>query len=293
MISPLLANIALHGLEKHLKTWIKGKIIKNPSGTTISTTNRVKTLSVIRYADDFVIIHKDIGIIKEAKEITTKWLKQVGLEIKENKTKICHSLNKYNDERPGFDFLGFNIRQYPVGKHKANKLAGKGLKPYTLHIKPSKEAIKHHYRLLAETIDKHKSAKQRGLILKLNPILRGWSNYYRYSMCNDTFKKLDYLIFWKLKKWVDRRHPNKPWNTYKKPKYWKTKGGVNWLFSDGTVELLRHKKNYEKNVEQEKQKRMSFTKVQNSRSPFDGDTVYWSSRLGYKKVSHNCSAFTK
>ena len=84
--------------------------------------------------------------------------------------------------------------------------------------------------------------------------------------------------------WADRRHPNKSWK-FKKPKYWKTKGGNNWLFSDGIVELIKHKKNYDetdKKVRKKGRKSQgnSFIKIQGSRSPFDGDTVYWSSRLG-------------
>ncbi len=95
VISPLLANIALHGLERHLKTWIRGKTIRDSKGRMLSLYKKEMSLGVIRYADDFVIIHKDIKILKEAKEITKTWLSHLGLELKPEKTRVCHSLNRH------------------------------------------------------------------------------------------------------------------------------------------------------------------------------------------------------
>ena len=283
VISPLLANIALHGLENHLKTWIKGKTIRHPTGKVMSKIQKGESLGVIRYADDFVIIHKDIEIIKEATEITKTWLKELGLELKPEKTRVCHTIYRHEKEKPGFNFLGFNIRQYKTGKHHANKTPTGKVKPYTLNIKPTKEKCLKHYKEISQIINRHKAAPQRALISKLNPIIRGWSNYYKYSVCSKTFKKIDYLLFWKLKKWADKRHPKKSWK-FKKPKYWKTIGGDNWVFSDGNSRLIKHKKNYDEpeiiNRKKGRKQKEYFIKVQNKRSPYDGDTVYWSSRLG-------------
>ncbi|MDJ0716558.1 MAG: group II intron reverse transcriptase/maturase, partial [Prochloraceae cyanobacterium] len=284
VISPLLANIALHGLENHLKTWIRGKTIRHPSGKMKTLARKESSLGVIRYADDFVIIHKDIEILKEAAEITKTWLSKIGLELKPEKTRVCHSLNRHEKEKPGFDFLGFNIRHYKTGKHHANKTTMREIKPYTLHIKPSKEATNQHYRRLADIVDRHKAVSQKILISNLNPIIRGWSNYYRYSVCSEIYKKIDYLLGYKLIKWSDKRHPNKPWK-FKKPKYWKTIGGDNWVFSDGKNKLIKHKKNYDETKKETRKKGRkyqgeTFKKVQDARSPYDGDTVYWSSRLG-------------
>ena len=111
--SPLLANIALHGMEKRIKeyaaTW-KGQKWKNK-----------RSLALIRYADDFVIIHKDLNVIKACQGIIDEWLSEIGLEYTPGKTKITHTLNKHEGNKPGFDFLGFNIRQYPVGRHQSSK----------------------------------------------------------------------------------------------------------------------------------------------------------------------------
>ncbi|MDJ0719334.1 MAG: group II intron reverse transcriptase/maturase [Prochloraceae cyanobacterium] len=285
VISPLLANIALHGLETSIKDWITTKNILRRNGQRmIGKKEKMKSISVIRYADDFLIIHKDLEIIREATEITKGWLTQIGLELKPEKTRVCHTLNRHETEKPGFDFLGFNIRQYNVGKHHANKTSNGEIKPYTLHIKPSKEKYLEHYRDISQIIDRYKPAPQEALIKKLNLIIRGWSNYYKYSVCSEIFKKIDHLTFWKLKKWADHRHPNKTWKKFKRPKYWKTIGGDNWVFSDGKYILIKHKKNYDESNKTRKKGHKTqgekFVKVQNTRSPYDGDTVYWSSRLG-------------
>ncbi|MDJ0717893.1 MAG: group II intron reverse transcriptase/maturase [Prochloraceae cyanobacterium] len=285
VISPLLANIALHGLETTIKDWITNKKIFDSNGHSIrGKIRKEKSISIIRYADDFVIIHKDLEIIREATEITKTWLAQLGLELKSNKTRICHTLEKLENEKPGFNFLGFNVRQYKTGRHHANKTTTGERKPYTLHIKPSKEAYLRHYREISQVIDRLKASKQEVLIKKLNPIIKGWSNYYKYSVCSEIFSKIDYLIFWKLKKWADRRHPNKSWK-FKRPKYWKTIENDNWVFSDGKNRLIKHKKNYDeskKNTRKKGRKTQGeiFKKVQDVRSPYDGDSVYWSSRLG-------------
>ncbi len=286
VISPLLANIALHGLENHLKDWIAGKKITNANGKPIrSKRDKKSSLSIIRYADDFVIIHREMEIIREAEEETKKWLKEIGLEIRPEKTRTCHSLKSLKGEKPGFDFLGFNILHHPTGKHHSNKTTRGDIKPYTLHIKPSSEAIDRHYKRLSNIVDKYKAVSQRILISKLNPVIKGWSNYYKYSVCSKIFQKIDWLLGYKLKKWADKRHPNKPWK-FKKPRYWKTKDNNNWLFSDGSCELIKHLQRYDEKEREratEKGKKSlapNFKKVKDVKSPFDGDTIYWSERLG-------------
>ena len=108
VVSPLLANIALHGMEQRIKeyaaTWKGIKV------------NNKKTLSLIRYADDFVIIHERLEIVERCKHIISEWLAEYDLEIKPEKTQIVHTLKHHNGKKPGFNFLGFNIRQYPVGE---------------------------------------------------------------------------------------------------------------------------------------------------------------------------------
>ncbi|WP_462162896.1 group II intron maturase-specific domain-containing protein, partial [Microcystis aeruginosa] len=154
---------------------------------------------LIRYADDFVVISPSLEIIEQCKTAISEWLKPIGLELKPEKTRVCHTLKPigYNGktENPGFDFLGFNIRQYPAGKYKAGGIC-KGIpKTFLTHIKPSQKAIKAHTEVIKGVIKKYKTAPQSALISQLNPIIRGWANYYSGVVSMDTFTKLDYTIW--------------------------------------------------------------------------------------------------
>ena len=259
--SPLLANIALHGMEERIKeyaaTW-KG-----------TKKDNLKSLALIRYADDFVIIHERLEIVERCKQIISKWLAEYDLEIKPEKTQIVHTLKHHNGKKPGFNFLGFNIRQYPVGKyHSGKNTKGEKLGFKTL-TKPSDEGVKRHYAKVAEVITKHNSAPQRALVSKLNPILRGWSNYYRISCSKKTYSKLGHLITKRLIKWGTRRHPNKG-KKWAVNKYWKTVGGDNWVFGDKDFHLYKHSST----------PIVRHTKVKGVASPYDGNTKYWASRMG-------------
>lgn len=158
VISPLLANIALHGMEKRIK-------------------QAFPRANFVRYADDFVILHEDITVVQRCRETISEWLKGMGLELKPSKTRLIHTLNRYEDNGAGFDFLGFTIRQYRVGKYQSGKNNGNLLGFKTL-ITPSQEKQKIHYEQVAKTIDAHSSTPQSALIGHLNPIIQGWANYY-------------------------------------------------------------------------------------------------------------------
>ncbi len=236
VISPLLANIALDGMVRFIKTMYPKK--KN-----------VVQATIIRYADDFVVISPSLEIIEQCKTAISEWLKPVGLEIKPEKTRICHTLNpiEYNGktEEPGFDFLGFNIRQYPVGKYKSGKSGGRrkggflfnktphkmlGFKTY---IKPSKKAVKAHTEAIKGVIEKHKTAPQSTLISRLNPIIRGWSNYYSGVVSSETFVKLDQIIWSMLRAWTVSRCGK---TSYEKLRNY---------FHKGTVKLSNGKERHE------------------------------------------------
>ncbi|ERT06039.1 HNH endonuclease family protein [Lyngbya aestuarii BL J] len=272
VISPLLANIALHGMEEHILQYADKQKWKYPNGKSMSNRDKRQSISFIRYADDFVLIHEDLEIVQECQQIINEWLAEMGLELKPSKTKISHTLNQH-DGNVGFEFLGFNIRQYKVGKHHgAKNTQGKQLGFKTL-IKPSAENVKTHLRKLGEIVDSHKSAPQVALIKRLNPIIRGWSNYYSPVVSAETFSDCDYYFFEKIKRWAYRRHPMKN-RTWIMRKYWHTEKNDNWVFStregENPLKMARHQDT----------KIVRFVKVKGNRSPYDGDLIYWSSRLG-------------
>ncbi|EAW33661.1 RNA-directed DNA polymerase [Lyngbya sp. PCC 8106] len=178
VISPLLANIALHGMEERVKQYaktLKGNKLHNRSA-----------LSLIRYADDFVIIHEDVNVVKKCQEIIADWLSDMGLELKPSKTKLTHTLNKI-DGKVGFEFLGFHIQQHKVGNYRCEKNTHGTPLGFNTLITPSKTKIKTHLVKIAEIIDSHKTAPQAALISKLNPLIRGWSNYYSTVCSKETF----------------------------------------------------------------------------------------------------------
>lgn len=260
IISPLLANIALHGLENLLKddanTW-KGDKVANRYSITL-----------VRYADDFVVLHKDIEIIKRAKALIEHWLKDLGLKLNESKTRISHTLTEYKGNH-GFDFLGFNIAQYKRGYNNSGKSTNGKVLGYQTLIVPSKKSVAKHLNRIKEVITKHATAKQETVISKLNPIIRGWANYYSTVCSRDTFDKLNHLIFIKTWRWAKRRHPKKR-RTKIADKYFKTIKCRKWNFAtnDG-MKLALHTET----------KIRRHTKVKKDASYFDGDFYYWSSRL--------------
>ncbi|MDE5102105.1 MAG: group II intron reverse transcriptase/maturase, partial [Trichodesmium sp. St19_bin2] len=252
VISPYRANIALHGMEECLN-----KYAETLPG--IKKHNK-QALSLIRYADDFVILHKDIKVVLQAKTVIQEWLNQVELELKPEKTKIAHTLEEYEGNKPGFDFLGFNIRQYEV------KTTNQGFK--TL-IKPSSKSIKTHYRKLADICDTHKNAPVSVLIAKLNPVITGWANYFSTQVSKEVFSKIDNLLWKRLGRWASRRHPNKSAKWVKR-KYFSSKGSRNWVLNKGDYVLNRHS---DVSI-------VRHVKAKSNKSPYNGDWTYWSSRIG-------------
>jgi RNA-directed DNA polymerase len=280
VISPLLANIALHGLEEYIKqwaeTWKGGK-----------RDNR-NSISLIRYADDFVVLHKDKSVIQQAKELIENWLHGLGLELKKSKTRICHTLNRMGDEEAGFDFLGWNIRQYAVGKHHSGKTGQGKLLGFKTIIKPSKESIQRHYQKIVEVLDSMKGKSQEKVIERLNPIITGWTRYHSTVCSKEIFNDLDNKVYNKLRRWVKNRHSNKTqkWcnNRYFHRTKEKTAEGIDrtaqWVFSTpseepndpvaGTHVLRKHAWT----------PIVYHTKVKGTKTPFDGDWSYWSTRRG-------------
>ena len=248
VVSPLLCNAALHGFE-----------------TAVENVSRQHRVSVIRYADDLVAICEDLETLLKARTLAEEWLAEVGLRLKPSKTSVTHTLNEY-EGKLGFDFLGFNIRQYRVSKYRTRTYRGKpGFK--TL-IKPSKKAVKRHLQQIGDIIRRHRGSPQVALIAELNPVIYGWTLYYRTCVAKRVFAKVDHQVFTILTKWASRRHRNKNWK-WRYQRYWRRHEG-RIAFSDKNTGLTFHRDTPIKR----------YAKVRGDKSPYDGDWAYWIQRLG-------------
>ncbi len=194
IISPLLSNIALHGLEEKLGityNWNIDKRNKN-GGFWQNRSNRL----MVRYADDFVVLVETKEDAERVKAILRKELSKRGLELSEEKTRITHLSE-------GFDFLGWNFRRYKCTNRSKGEIT---------IIKPSKSNVQAFKDNLKEVFKELRGQNQATVIARLNPILRGWANYHRAVCSKRTFSKLDNYIFTKLLKWSKSLHPGKNYN---------------------------------------------------------------------------------
>ncbi|HEU5380062.1 MAG TPA: group II intron reverse transcriptase/maturase [Ktedonobacteraceae bacterium] len=252
VVSPLLANIALHGMETALKaafTYTEGRP------------------NFVRYADDFVVFHPTEQGVLKAKAVIEAWIKDIGLEMKPSKTRITHTFHEYQGTT-GFDFLGWTIRQFPVGKTYAGRVNDHQKLDFKTIIKPSKEAEKRHTTEVGEIIRKNLNASQGQLIRELNPVIHGWTNYHKTVVAGKVFHRCRHHLFQQLQEWGRRRHPNKG-KRWIANKYWHVSEGKGWNFTDEKSILWTHDLTHIQR----------HTKVKDTASPYNGDMLYWSQRL--------------
>jgi RNA-directed DNA polymerase len=209
IISPLLLNIALHGMETVLEPYRRDCFYTIRSGFSVGkqvhkTQPRYR---LIRYADDFVVVAATREEIEAVIPILNPWLAERGLQLHPEKTKVVHI-----DD--GFDFLGLTIRRFK----------GKCLP------KPQKSKVLAFIQRIRDWLKQHPSMTQEGVIRVLNPILKGWSNYYRHWISNQVFGYIDHQIWLSLWRWTLKRHPNKG-KAWVARKYFRTVQGQQWAFA--------------------------------------------------------------
>lgn len=276
VISSLLANIVLDGCQKEI--W---DAIYNFSGNK----KKADRTLFVRYANDFVIISPQKEHLIVAIEAFKTHIKKAGLVINSNKSRILHTLNKDNceDGNTKFDFLGFTFSQRKVSKYKLVKL-GHNKKPAGVRtaVLPAKNKIKNHFKEVSYAIQK--SSKAIDLIRTVNPILRGWRNYYKYSDAR-TYGKLpgawDSRLNLKLRHWVKRR-----FNKQGRPDIcWTSVGGDNWVFY--AYDSRTKKKVYLDKYANCSWSLQSYNRIDSKRSPFDGDQQYWCNHSGFRLMGPN------
>jgi RNA-directed DNA polymerase len=216
IVSPLLMNIALHGMEQALG---------------IRRTKRDKTVgsrALVRYADDWVVFCESREDAEAARGQMREWLLKRGLRLSEDKTRIVHLAE-------GFDFLGFNVRHY-----RAPRTSKSG---YKLLIKPSKRSVEDLKHRLKREWKSLRGNSVNDVTERLNPIVRGWANYFRTGVSSKTFNELDNWMHRRIARWIKSSHPTKP-AKWVKAKYWgrlHPRRNDRWVFGDkrGGAYLLK------------------------------------------------------
>jgi RNA-directed DNA polymerase len=199
IISPALANRALDGLQR---------LLTERFGATRGRRKRCK-VHLVRYADDFIITGTSEVLLQyEVQPLVAQFLAERGLELSHEKTRITHI-------EDGFDFLGQTIRRHRSGK---------------ILIKPSKRSVKTFLAKIQETIDNSGSMAAGEMIRRLNQQIKGWTMYHRFAVSKRIFKAVDDRIFWKLRRWCRRRHPEKSWQWIRK-KYFQRARESDWVFT--------------------------------------------------------------
>jgi len=280
VLSPLLANIALHGMEEFCKELINDIPVLGSTGKPVKRTRWADSLGFVRYADEFVLMHPDLDVITLLHKRLPEFLGKIGLEFSPTKTNITHTLEikeetkeicpGLENNKPGFNFLGFYIRQ-----HKTRHLAAHGpnKKPqgFRTLIIPSKEKQKAHQQKLHDLVLKQgKSLSQKALIQKLNQTVRGWANYFGKSDANmmGVLRIMDYLLYLKLRRWAKRVYKT----SGKGKSAFRPIGTYKWTFATDTAALVRHI-DYSKPLSE-------YKKVQGGYSPYNKEEqIYWAQRL--------------
>ena len=181
VISPLLLNVALHGLEEAVG--VRYRVSGSKAGNA-----EPGTPILVRYADDLAVCCYSQQQAEQVKAKLATWLTPRGLSFNEGKTRIVHL-------GEGFDFLGCTVRRFRNGK---------------LLIKPSSTAVRRLRKRLADEMRGLRGSNATAVIAELNPIIRGWAAYYRGIVSSRVFSGLDHYVWWLTFKWARHTHPNKP-----------------------------------------------------------------------------------
>lgn len=269
IISPLLANVALHGLENHLLDFVSSRKMPKPHpGASRGTRAKLAALGIVRYADDFVIIHRNKEIMHKVIAETKNWLKTIGLEISEEKSGLKLASQSFN-------FLGFTVSY--IRNLDSNK--------FRVKIVPSKGNILRITGKVKQIVQQNKASSAYKLIGLLRPVILGWGNYFQYCECSKSFSRVDNLIWGILRAWVFRRAIRQGREVVKE-KYFPS--GKSYNFQGRTYKanwiLNGTKMSKGKVVSEIHLPKLSwiqskkYVKVKQTSSVFDGNEVYWAQR---------------
>ncbi len=203
VLSPVLANLALDGLEARLRQAF-------PKYRQEGGKRQATKVNLIRYADDFVITGRSREQLeREVLPVVHAFMQERGLALSPEKTVVTHIAD-------GFDFLGQNVRKYH-GK---------------LLITPSRDSVKALLAGVRGILKANKQATAGQVIVQLNPLLRGWTHYHRHVVSKKTFHSVERALVLAIWRWARRRHPKKGAGWVRR-KYFRTIGNQRWVFVGG------------------------------------------------------------
>jgi RNA-directed DNA polymerase len=252
VISPLLANIALHGLEDEIA---RGYVLSRPHP------------QVVRYADDFVVLCPSESTMIESRDRAVQWLNGIGLELKAEKTRLTHTLKRYG-KNVGFDFLGQHIQQHAVGKYRSGKSTHGKVLGFKTIITPSREAQKRHHLKMKAIVRSSWNKSQSELITNLNKVNAGWARYHSTVVSKAIYSKMDNWLYTMLWNWARRKYPKKGkkaryaacWHRIEQRDVFCTPDRQVKLWYHASMKIQRH------------------IKVAGTASPYDGRLAYWAKR---------------
>ena len=287
VISPLLANIALHGLENYIKEWYATNWYPFTGlSRKVPIRDRKKSIGFSRYADDFVITAPKLSDIKQIEKQVEIWLsEEAGLELSKAKTRIVNSTE-------GFKFLGFHIISLKT------LISGH----YKLKIHPSKSSKKRLVKQIRDIIQRNRSVSSYKLINLLAPKIVGWANYFRFCESHKDFAKMDYTIYQQVRAWVFRRKSKGlRARTAIKEKYFPSgetyvfrgkKYSNNWILVGQTLVKGEKKSNFLPKMTWVGSSQHA--KIKGNASPYDGNNPYWAKRTEkYSGYNHRISKLIK
>jgi RNA-directed DNA polymerase len=278
LISPLLSNIMLNGLQKKIEDWAETQKLLRPNGMVIkSLKERRKAVHYVYYAGDVIVMHRELSVVESCEKITEEFLSERGLELNSLKTKILHTRKLYKGNKAGFKYLGFTIKHFD-SIHRSALNSKKEKVGYKLLIYPSENSIASHFYAVEKCLKKLRTWKQVSVINKLNPIIVGWVNYFKYShfLTTSIASRMDRVLFLKLMTRAKRKLSAKTYGPgYKK--FWRKVDGklgfAAFIAENGSHVKISSYRKTAKSVSINK-----YTKVLGESSVYDCNFDYWAKR---------------
>ncbi len=224
VLSPLLMNVALHGMDEVV------------TGGASNGGRREGPL-LIRYGDDFVIVHEDLQQLKQADLRVRPWLAALGLQLNAQKTRVSHTLTPFQGN-VGFDFLGFHIQQQQMEKGVGGKGKQKSVRWLKTIVNPTPEAMQRHNTAIEQRVHAAQNAPQAQIIKALNPLIVGWTGYYNGIVEAASMGHYDELMEQHLLRWASQRHPGRT-RDWLLAQYWQQSRLQERVFASADGQKLR------------------------------------------------------